>query len=300
MFFNINKLQKLMAVSLLGAVVLTSCGSSEVSSDDVDDALEIYTSFSAVTSLTMPIALDGTTITQLTEPNVEAHDFEPSGRDVATISNSDLFIYNGLDIEHYISDLISSVESDTLFVDTSVNIPYVIEDEHGVDPHIWLSFEHAKVQVENITEALASVDSANADKYNQNKDVFLSEIDALEKEYDEYLNTKRGETVVVLHPAYDYLFDKYEIKQLAIQENHDVEPTIAELKTVIDYINSNGVKYIITQSDEITKPLQTVLDETGAEVVVVNNLENLTGEVTKDTYVNVMSENLNSIKTVFN
>ncbi len=301
MFFNINKLQKLTAVSLLGVLLLTSCSSNAtVENGEANDTLDVYTSFSAITALTKPIISEDTNIIQLTEPNVEAHDFEPSGKDVASISESELFIYNGLDIEHYIGDLISSVQGETIFVDTSENVPYILEEDETVDPHIWLSFEHAKVQVDNIANGLISVDSANADIYNENATAFIESIDTLEKEYDGFLNSKSGETVVVLHPAYNYLFDKYEISQLAIQENHDVEPTISELKTVIDYINNNNVKYIIAPSDEMTKPLQTVLDETGAEVVVVNTLENITGEITKDTYINIMSENLNFIKTVFN
>ncbi len=298
MFFNIKRIQKLTALSLLGVFALTAC-SSDVDSKE-DNSLDVYTSFSAVTALTMPIVSDETNITQLTEPNVEAHDFEPSGRDVASIADSELFIYNGLDIEHYIEDLTNSIDSETIFVDTSFNIPYVLEEDNSVDPHIWLSFEHVKVQVENIANSLISVDSENTDKYNENLAKFVSDIEILEKQYDEFLNTKKGQTVVVSHPAYNYLFDKYDIKQIPIQQNHEVEPTISELKFVIDYINNNNVKYIIAPSSEVTKPMQTVLDETDAEVIVVNNLENITGEITKDTYINIMSENLEFIRIVFN
>ncbi len=301
MFFNIKKIRTLTAVSLISVFTLTSCGGgNRESGASTDETLGIYTSFSAITAITKPIIVEGTDVTQLTEPNVEAHDFEPSAKDVASISNSDLFIYNGLDIEHYIGDLISSVESDTLFVDSSENVPYVLEEDHGIDPHIWLSFEHVKIQAENISKGLSSVDSTNANIYVENLNKFISDVENLEKQYDVYLNSKKGQSVVVLHPAYSYLFDKYEITQVAIQENHDVEPTISELKSVIDYINTNGVKYIIAPSDEMTKPLQAVLEETDAEVVVINNLENITGDITKDTYINIMSENLNFIKTVFN
>ncbi len=298
MFFNIGRIQKLVAFSLISLFVLTSCSSNNTTSSNKENGsgLDVYTSFSAITALTIPIMLDGTTISQLTEPNVEAHDFEPSGRDVASISEADLFIYNGLGIEHYVEDLKNSVNSETMFVDTSENVPYVLED----DAHIWLSFLHAKVQVKNITYSLVSVDSANKDLYRENEQKFISEIESLENEYALFLNSKKGQTVVVSHPAYSYLFDNYQIKQIPIQINHDVEPTISELKTVIDYINTNSVKYIIAPSSEVTKPLQTVLDETDAEVVVVDNLENITVDITKDTYINIMSENLNVIKSVFN
>ncbi len=296
MFLNLKSIKKLIIVSLISVFALTSCGSENTANSNKENGLEVYTSFSAITSLTKPIILDGGSITQLTEANVEAHDFEPSGRDVARITESDLFIYNGLGFEHYVEDLISSVEGETVFVDTSENVPYVLED----DAHIWLSFLHVKTQVKNITNGLVSVDNANADAYIKNEERFLNEIEGLESEYASFLNSKKGQSVVVLHPSYNYLFEEYEIKQIPIQINHEVEPTIAELKSVIDYINTNSVKYIITPSSEITKPLQTVLDETSAEVVVVNNLENLTGDITKDTYIDIMSENLNIIKTVFN
>ncbi len=296
MFFNFNRIQKLMTLGLISLFALTSCGSETTANSNKDDSLEIYTSFSAVTALTTPIITEETIVNQLTEPNVEAHDFEPSGRDVARVSNADLFIYNGLDIEHYVSDLKSSIDGNVMFVDTSENVPNILKD----DAHIWLSFLHAKAQVKNITHGLVSVDETNSDKYIKNEELFLSEIEGLEIEYDLFLNNYKGETVVVSHPSYNYLFNKYEINQMPIQINHEVEPTIAELKSVIDYINTNDVKFIIAPSSEVTKPLQTVLDETNVEVVVMDNLENITTEITKDTYINIMSENLNALKTVFN
>ncbi len=279
---------------LASTMLLTSC--SDKLSKTFEEELTVYTSFSAMTAITKPLLSNNANLVQLTNGSVEPHDFEPSARDIVSISEANLFIYNGLGFEHYIDKVEASVDESVHFINSAENITYTTENEYGVDTHIWLNFDNVIAQVTKITDSLIQVDLDNEDVYRDNRTAFVANIETLRSAYDKVLS-EYADTVVVLHPAYAYIFEPYDIKQLAIQQNHDVEPTISELKEVIDYINENNVKYVFASSEAESKPLNTIVSETNVEVLVLNSMENINVEdITTNTYLEVMTENLESLK----
>ncbi len=290
---------KLGCLLVSSAVVLTACSNDNIETQN-DNSLNIYTSFSPITAITKNIVNESSNITQLVNGNIEPHEYEATARDIANVTDSELFIYNGLGFEHYIDDMMSSIESDVKFVDTSKGAPVIVTNEEGIDSHIWLNFNNVEQQATNITEALIEVDGENKDTYTNNLNEFTDKLTNLNKSYDEVLVGKEGSSVLVLHPAYTYLFEQYKINQVAIQKDHEVEPTIAELKEVIDYIKENDISYIFASDIEHSKPLETVVAETGIEVFELYTLENIEEEIDKQTYFKLMEQNLETLKEAIN
>ncbi len=292
-------MKKYKFVSLLAssAVILSACGGENI---EAKTGIDIYTSFSPITAIAENIVTDDANITQLVNGNIEPHEYEATARDIANVTDAEIFAYNGLGFEHYIDDMMDSIESDVKFVETSKDVPVVVNTEEGVDSHIWLNFENVEKQAINIANALIEVDSENKETYTNNLNEFINKLTQLNKSYDEVLVDKEGSSVLVLHPAYTYLFEQYGITQVVIQKDHEVEPTIADLKETIDYIKQNDIKYIFASEVEHSKPLNTVVDETGIEVYELHTLENIEEEITKETYFNLMEQNLETIKKAIN
>ncbi len=283
-----------VAVVFTSLLALTSCGGSQQVGEDSN--IKVYTSFSAMSAITKPLIGNDDIIIQLTKGTVEPHDYEPTARDIVEISNADLFIYNGVGFEHYIGEVEASVDTDIFFVNSAQNIKFTSETDRGIDPHVWLSLDNVKVQANNIVNALVVKDEKNEKIYRDNLKAFSSYVDTLKASYNSTLSNY-DDTVVVLHPAYAYIFEPYGIKQLAIQENHDVEPTITELKEVIDFIKDNNIKYVFAASEEGSKSLETVVNETGVEVLILDSMENIDIDIIdNNTYINIMTENLESLK----
>ncbi len=295
-----KKLRKFIGSTLLATTLaLTSCGTNI--SYDLDEELIIYTSFSAMTAITKPLITSNAVVIQMTDANVEPHEYEPTAKDVVGVSEADLFIYNGVGFEHYVEKIATSVEDDIVFVNSAKGIEHIIEEGHGVEPHVWLGFDNVLVQATNIINSLIAVDNANEEIYKDNLIAFTNDIEDLQEEYQEVLGHRFGREVVVLHPAYSYIFEPYGISQIAIQPNHDVEPTMVELKNVIDYIKENNVRYILANSAEGSDVLDRVLEETNTDVLVLNSMETLDGDLLEtDSYKEIMNQNLESLKKLKN
>ncbi len=292
-------LKGIIATLVISIMFLSSCG--ENISNALDESMVVYTSFAAMSAIAKPLIVNDATLIQLSSSNVEPHDFEPTSRDIVNISKTDMFIYNGLGFEHYIKKIEASVEGNVLFVNSAKNIGYTIDNEVGIDPHIWLNFENVITQASNITKSLIQIDEENEHVYSDNLTAFVNNVMSLREDYDDVLQDVDIEAVVVLHPAYGYIFEHYSIKQLAIQQDHDIEPTASELREVIDYINDNDINYIFAEDSESSKALYTVLSETNAKVLQLNSLENINlDDITVNTYVDIMSENLKNIELAVN
>ncbi len=283
-----------IAVVFTSVLALTSCGEGQ--QDNEDTKMKVYTSFSAMSAITKPLIGNDDILIQLTNGNIEPHDYEPTAKDIVEISNADMFIYNGVGFEHYINEVEASVDSNVFFVNSSQNISFTSKNDKGIDSHVWLNLDNVKIQANNIAHGLIAKDETNEKIYVDNLKAFVSYVDTLKAGYDTTL-TNYDDTVVVLHPAYAYIFEPYGIKQLAIQQNHDVEPTITELKEVIDFINDNNIKYVFAATVENSKSLETVVNETGVEVLILNSMENINEEdIDNNTYIDIMTENLEALK----
>jgi zinc transport system substrate-binding protein len=100
------KLKVVLTTSLLSlGLILSGCGSSETSTNshgtDVKDSLTIYTTIYPLEDFTKKIGGSYVDVKSIYPPNVDAHSFEPSTKDMINMANSDLFIHTGVGIDGF-------------------------------------------------------------------------------------------------------------------------------------------------------------------------------------------------------
>ena len=78
----------------------------------------------------------------------------------------------------------------------------------------------------------------------------------------------------------------------------DSEPTAEKMASVVEFCRTHKVKYIFFETLVSPKLSQTIAKETGAALLVLNPLENLTTEEMQQgkNYLSVMRENLANLK----
>ncbi|WP_236784998.1 metal ABC transporter solute-binding protein, Zn/Mn family [Anaerococcus ihuae] len=113
---------------------LNSNSSNEISQTQDSDKETIYASFYPIYNLTKQIAGDKFNVKSFTNLNTEVHDFEPSAKDMADLSNAKVLFLNGAGLESW-KDKVEKA-SKIEMVDTSKGI-YLIktedEEEHDHD-----------------------------------------------------------------------------------------------------------------------------------------------------------------------
>ena len=127
------------------------------------------------------IAGEHAEVTLLLAPGREAHSFEPTPLDGVTISQADVFLCNGGEDEHWVTDMLSAVGENIGTVRKLLEVtppegePHhhhnEYEHDHGhdhggeeieYDEHVWTSLENAVTLCRAVGQTLAEADPEHA------------------------------------------------------------------------------------------------------------------------------------------
>ncbi|QJC51963.1 zinc ABC transporter substrate-binding protein [Paenibacillus albicereus] len=268
-------------------------------------------------------------VVPLVPTGVEPHDWEPSAKDMAAISDADVFVYNGI-VESWAEQAIGSaanpdrvdVEASRGLADLegSVDDPHPGEesegdpnhadeqgDEHAEaqakDPHVWLDPVLAQQEVRAIQKALEQADPDYKDHYAKNADAYIAKLEELHQQFVSQLETSKRKDFVTSHAAFTYLAERYGLKQVPISGlSPEQEPSPEQMAQVIEFVREHQVKTIFFETLIDSKLADTIAAETQAGTDVLNPLEGLTKEQADqgEDYISVMTSNLNALVKALN
>lgn len=310
----------IVSTLMLTFAACTMATGSKLDNKDNSEKIKVMTSIYPIKEFTEIIGGDKVSVKSMVPDGAEPHDFEPKARDMVELGKSQLFIYNGLGMEHWVDKVLSTVHDDNLtVVDTSKNAKIIeISSEkevemhgekvhnhehehtqhdghnHGkIDPHIWLSFSEAKNQGKLIEEALIKVDPKDKDYFIANYNKFASELDQVSAEYGEKFKNIPNKSFVTGHAAFAYLCRDLGLTQVSVEDAFgEGEITPQHLKELADYCKANNVKVIFMPDSASEKVSQTLANEVGAKVVKISSLETKNGD---KSYIETIKENLETI-----
>ncbi|MGC4019773.1 MAG: metal ABC transporter substrate-binding protein [Muricomes sp.] len=301
-------LLSVIAVSLFCA----ACGKQP---ETDNGKLKVMASFYPMYDFAKKVGGDKVDVINMVPAGTEPHDWEPAATDIAELEDADVFIYSGAGMEHWTKDVLASLDNkDLTVVEASKGIKLVEGEEHEdeeddaeegphYDPHVWLSPLNAKVEMENIKDALVKADPENKDYYTENYDKYAKEFDQLDASYKEELADTKGKDIIVAHEAFGYLCSAYGLNQVGIEGlSPDSEPDPARMDEIIKFAKEHQVKTIFFEELVSPKVAETIADEIKAETKVLNPLEGLSDEQLKagEDYFSVMESNLKELKEALN
>lgn len=301
-----NKYYKILII-LFGTALLYGCSttkSTNVSTSE-DGKLTIYTSFYTMYDFTTKIAGDKAEVINMVSDGTEPHEWEPSTKDMANLENADMLIYNGAGMEHWVDQISDSLENNIILVEASSGV-MLIDDEvaqKNNDPHVWLDAKNAKIEMENIKDALVSIDAVNADYYEANYETYAKELDDLDAELVSRIGMLDNKNIIVSHEAFSYLCKAYGLTQTSIGDlEANSEPDAKRLSEIVEFAKTNHVTTIFFEELVSPKMAQVIADEVGADTAVLNPIEGLTKEQIKagEDYFSIMSENLDTLEQTMN
>ncbi len=146
--------------------------------------------------------------------------------------------------------------------------------DHGeFDPHAWLSTDNAKTWLNVIAAKLSSIDPANAGGYFANASEAIAELDALDKEVDEMLDTVRGGKFIVFHDAYQYFETVYDFPASgAISLGDASDPGAARIAEIAKRIEGENIQCVLSEPQFNANMVDTVMAGTEAKTEVIDPL----------------------------
>lgn len=262
-------------------------------SESSNNKIKVVVSFNALQEFAQAIGGDKIEIKVIVPKGTEPHDFEPKPRDMESINQAQVFIYNGLNMETWVDKTLTALDNKKLLaVDASKNID-IIEVNGQTDPHIWLSLKNAQIEANNILESLVKVDAKNKEYYEKNYTDFTNKLQKLNEDYSRKFKTLSNNNFVTGHAAFAYLCRDFNLKQNSVEDVFaEGEPSPKKLKDLVDYCKENNIKVVFMEELASPKVSETLAKEVGAKVEKIYTIESK--EDGKD-YLESMKDNLEMI-----
>lgn len=320
-----KKLFILASVMIIIVVTLTALtyylNRKNKTSNTEDDDIRIVTSFYPVYVLTSNLTdqIQEIKVDSLTDFSAGClHDYQLTTKDMKLLSGADVFIINGGGMEEYLEDVIKNYPGLTVInLSQGIEMLESMEHEGDVNPHVWLDPQLYMVQIENGRQGLEDyirtsfltnekdnkeiIDklTTNAASYKAKVQEIADEMDQLLYKVKDMSESKNiSNKVVVFHDSFAYLANKAGLEVVYTLEIHDDTPLSAsEIAEVVDIIKEENIPYLFTEDQHDDTISDRIKEETEAEVYIIDSA--VTGNASKDSYLEAMRKNIDTLKKAF-
>jgi zinc/manganese transport system substrate-binding protein len=256
----------LIAVALAGGVA--ACGSDEDA--NASGAPSVVASTTVVADLARNVAGDRADVTGILAANSDPHDYEPKPSDAEALTEADLVVVSGGDLDLWMGDLIDSSGTNAPVV-TLIDSVETIPGDEETDPHWWQDPGNAVRAVDTIRDQLIAVDPDGGDAYERNAREYAAEIERLDGQvadcWDRVPIAERK--LVTSHDALGYYARRYGLEVVGATLpalTTQAQPSAGETAQLVDVIRSEHVKAVFPEVGVSTELEHAVADETGAEI----------------------------------
>jgi zinc transport system substrate-binding protein len=241
------------------------------------------------------IAADTLDIRSIIPLGSDAHMFSPNPMQVAEISRSALFVYNGAGFETWAESLKPTLPKSTHVIDMSTYVALLKTKEGAPDPHYWLDIDNMIRMTQTLEAEFIRLSPANEPLYIKNATAYIAMLQKLKTDYAAELKTCHNRTLVSNHNAFGYLahanhFDNISIIGLS----SDAQPSAQIIARVISLVKEHAIKTIFFEELINDNVAQTIAKESGAHAESLQPLENISEDELKShqTYESIMRHNL--------
>lgn len=267
------------------------------------EKINIATSFYPLYDFAQNVGGNFVSVTNITPPGSEPHDYEPTPKDIVKIYQSKLLILNGNGVDAWGEKIEQELKDKGIAVLKMSNSLNSLKNSskggESYDPHFWLDPENAKKETELIYEELVKIDPSHKQEYNKNAESYLQKLETLNQNYKDGLKQCEQNTIVTSHNAFNYLASRYGLNTLYILGlSPDQEPAPKTIADVAEAVKQKNIQYIFFESLVSPKLAQTIASETGAKTLELNPIEGFTAEeiASGKNYITQMQNNLNNLK----
>lgn len=292
---------RIFIVFLLVAIGISACGATGAAPAD---GIPVVATTSILADVVSRVGGDLVAVTSLVPPGANEHEYQPSPRDIAAVTDAALVFEVGFGLEEFMGTIIENAGTsiDPVFVSEGVTTKEFSGDEehYTADPHVWMDPANVIIWTQNIAAALSAYDPANREVYEANSAAYISELAAL----DEWITTEvaripsGNRQLVTDHMLFGYFAEKYGFSVVgAIIPSYSsgAEPSAKELAALEDAIREYNVQAILVGNTVNPSLARRIAEDTGTQLV-----EFYTGSLSEpggpaSTYIDYMRYNVNAI-----
>jgi manganese transport system substrate-binding protein len=307
------KSSQVALLSLLLGLWLTGCntqttstptGQNSPSSTPTDparpDQKVILTTFTVLADMARNVAGDKAIIESITKPGAEIHGYEPTPSDLKRGQGAALILDNGLNLERWAERFYNNfAKIPHITLSAGIEPVSIAEDTDKPNPHAWMSPQNALKYVENIRQALVTLDPVNATTYNANAVAYSEQIRAIDAKLKNAIATIPPEKrfIVSCEGAFSYIARDYGLKEVYLWPvNAEQQVTPKQVERVINTVKANQIPAVFCESTVNKEAQLQVAKETGANFAGVFYVDSLSPpDGPASTYLKLLEYNINTL-----
>lgn len=267
-------MKKILLISFLSFSVLqfTTAGT-----------IKVVTTTTDMKSITEMIGGNKVSVLSIATGYQNPHFVDPKPSYIISLSNADLFVTVGLDLETgWSPQLLTSARNSKIqkgspgYVDASegiglLQVPSSVNRGEGDihiygNPHYWLDPLNGKVIGRNIANGLERLDPGNKTFYETNLSAFFGKIDSKMKEWQAKMAPFKGAKIIAYHNEWVYFEKRFGLQIVDFMEpKPGIPPSPSQLVKVIKEVQSNSIKVIISSPYFTTSSSDVVAKQTGVK-----------------------------------
>ena len=215
------------------------------------------------------------------------HFVDPKPSYIIKLSNADLFITVGLDLETgWSPPLLASSHNPKIqkgssgYVDASIGVqlmqvPSSINRGEGDihiygNPHYWLDPLNGKQIARNICNGLERIFPEDKNLFEANLKTFDETIDTKLKTWNAQMASFKGTKIIAYHNEWCYFENRFGLQIVDFLEpKPGIPPTPSQLVKIIGEVKNNSIKVIISSPYFTTSSSEVVSKQTGAKVLTL-------------------------------
>ncbi|MFO7952192.1 MAG: metal ABC transporter substrate-binding protein [Bacillota bacterium] len=312
-------MRKRMPVFLFSVFVVISllwmaagCSDSDISDEEEQDIIEVVTTIHPLGDIAAELGGDKVAVTYLLPAGASPHTYEPTVEQARKVDQADLFFYIGAGLDNWALEMTDAADEDLIIADISENVPLIeaadyehFEDEHENhnhdhdhdhgpgDPHYWLDPIIVRDSVlPVIHEKYVKLIPDQEAYFDQRYDEYQQELTLLHEEIQDAVSGFTQHSFLAFHSAWQYFARRYELKELAVIARFPgQEPSAGRIAELVELIKEEDIGAIFTEPQFAPGLADSVAEESGIEVYVVDPLggEGLEG---RESYLEMMRFNL--------
>jgi ABC-type Zn uptake system ZnuABC Zn-binding protein ZnuA len=286
-----------VVLALVATLAVAACGPGTAAPSA--KTVRVVTTTTVFADIIRNIGGDRVSVDSIVPSGVGPEDYEPKPDDARDLVGAQLIVSNGAGLDDFLDKLIAAAgEGAAPRLVLADGIPTISVDGE-VNPHFWLDpslvMDH---YLPAITARLSALDPADRATFEANSAAYAAKIGAMDDANKASIATlpAPNRKLVTFHDAFPYFAAHYGFELVGvILPNVGQEPSASQLASLVETVKAAGVKAVFAESQFNPKLAQTLADEAGITNVVTTLYNDTVGPPPKDTYLAMMTWDVQEI-----
>ncbi len=209
----------------------------------------------------------------LSNPNQDPHEFEASASTARQVADAKLVIYNGVDYDPWITNLISGSRAPSRRV---IEVARLANRRVGDNPHVWYDVTAIIALAKALDDTLSTLDPMHRTEFAERHAAFERSMQPLVERVAALRRGYAGSAVTATEPVFGYMADAVGLKmrnsrfQLAVMNG--TEPSAKDIAAFEADLRMRSVKLLIYNNQTngaLAERMRTIAASAGVPVVGV-------------------------------